>query len=305
MKNPASYLNEAWLDKLPRLEAALDGRFAFAVQADTHFFDIESDKQLYNLKALAHLYPLDFIANLGDMIRGYFKDKEGNTPEKMQAAMDELSMRYTTDAPCPVLLTIGNHDANQLWCQHYGNAGQMITEQDHHEKYIKPIKAINGDNMVTNGESNYYYVDFPSHKIRVIMLNSTDAKFSEGFSDIYVFTNEQIEWFKNSALKTDYNVLVMTHCPLRGDFPNHSLCCTGGEQIAEAVEEFIAAGGRFIAYMYGHVHTCHHLTDKNERLHMSFKNGAHIAEVVLIDTDKKTIDTVYLGGEEADRHLKF
>lgn len=305
MENPISYLHDSWLEKLPKLEASLDGRFVFAVQADTHYFDIEDGKQLYNLMALGHLYPMNFVANLGDMIRGYFKDREGNTPEKMQAAMDELSHRYTTDAPCPVLLTIGNHDANQLWCQHYGEASQMITEYDHYEKYIKPIKAINGDNMVTDGESNYYYVDFPSHKIRVIMLNSTDAKFSEGYAETYVFTDKQIEWFKEKALKTDYAVLVMSHSPIRGDFESHPCGCIGGDQISEAVEDFIAAGGNFIAYMCGHVHISHQLTDKNGRLHISFTNGANIAEVVWIDTEKKTIDTLFLGKEPSERHLTY
>ena len=305
MENPISYLHDSWVENLPRLEELLDSRFVFAVQADTHFFDIEDNKQLNNLMALGHLYPMNFVANLGDMIRGYFKDKEGNTPEKMQAAMEELSRRYTTDAPCPVLLTIGNHDANQLWCQYYGEASQMITEYDHYENYIKPIKAINGDNMGTDGESNYYYVDFPSHKIRVIMLNSTDAEFSKGFADTFVFTDKQINWFKQTALKTDYAVLVMTHCPIRGDFPEHLGGCVGGEQIAEAVEDFIAAGGHFIAYMYGHVHIRHELTDKNGRLHMSFRSSASVAEVVWIDTEKKTIDTLLLSKEPSERHLRY
>ena len=56
-----------------------------------------------------------------------------------------------------------------------------------------------------------------------------------------------------------------------------------------------AAGGDFIAYMYGHVHNSQADTvDQNGRLHMIFQHGGANGEVVFIDTNERTIRTVGL-----------
>ena len=46
------------------------------------------------------------------------------------------------------------------------------------------------------------------------------------------------------------------------------------------------------------------MRDENGRLHISFKNGAHIAEAVTIDPKERTIRTIGLGNIES-REFKY
>lgn len=289
------FLPQNWKSEIETARAGISGKFAFAIQTDTHFSELSSPLSCYNLKALSHFVDLDFFANLGDLTRGYM-DVVVNTPEKMRAAMDEAVHRYVEDANCPVMITVGNHDCNHLWCQLHGDVSQLITEKEHFSRITAPLLRHNGARMVTDGESNYYYMDFDTHKIRVIMLNSTDGEFTKGYSERAIFSDRQVKWFAQNALDTDYSVLVMMHIPLIPEFPgNDSSKSINREKILAAVEAFIARGGNFIAYLYGHTHNQHDLTDENGRLHVSFKSGGHIAELVTVDTTSRTIETLPLG----------
>lgn len=294
-KRLSVHLPESWNKGIEQANASKNTLFSFAIQTDTHFSELSSAKACLNLKALSHFVDLAFFANLGDLTRGYM-DVVVNTPEKMRAAMDEAVNRYVEDANCPVLITMGNHDCNHLWCQLHGDVSQLITEKEHFSRVTARLLAHNGDRMVTDGERNYSYMDFHDHKIRVVMLNSTDGEFTKGYSERAMISERQAEWFKTVALETDYAVLVMMHIPLFPDFPgNDSSNIINREKILEAVEEFIKNGGNFIAYMYGHTHNPHHITDQNGRLHISFRGGGHIAEMVRIDTEHRVIDTIPFG----------
>lgn len=295
------FINDKWKEKSSELEKAVDGGFCFAVQSDTHFSVTSNEKDALNLKALSHFIPIKFYANLGDYIKGYFKGEVGkidNTPDKTMRSLIEITHRYLDDANCPVLITFGNHDTNQLWCKNYGRADQQLTQADHHEQVIAKIQAHNGSSMVADGDSNYYYVDFINDNIRVIMINTTDGCYESEFDSTSQISARQLDWFENVALNTSLSVVVMLHIPLIPEFPgNDGSKIAGGEKLLSAVEKFIADGGDFIAYFNGHTHNQADLTDENGRLHISFQNGGHLAEVVRIDTEKRTIETVGLGNE--------
>ena len=296
------YIPASWEDGLRALAEAPMGGFTFAVQTDTHFSVNSNDQQANCLKALSHFVPLDFYANFGDYIKGYFMKEIGkieNTPDKTMYSLKELTRRYLEDANCPVLVTFGNHDTNQLWCKHYGTADQQLTQADHREQVIDKIKAHNGDRMVTDGQSNYYYVDFPKDDVRMIMLNTTDGQYEAEFGNTAMLSDRQIEWLRDEALNTTAQVFVVCHVPLIKEFPGNDGSDVKNSALArKAVEEFIQKGGRFIVYLCGHTHIQASLTDENGRLHISFKNGGGIAEVVTLDTDNKKITTRGLGAVE-------
>ena len=84
--------------------------------------------------------------------------------------------------------------------------------------------------------------------------------------------------------------------PLIKDFPgNDGSAVINGDAVREAVEEFIKNGGKFTLYLNGHTHNQAEMVDENGRLHVSFKNGGHFAEVVRLNTEKRTVETVGLG----------
>ena len=306
------FVPDAWKTRVEQLAFGDEDTFIFAVQTDTHFSIANNDSAVNNVKALSHFMPLDFIANTGDLVKGYMEVNE-NSPENTRNSMKELVRRYTEDVNCPVLLTFGNHDTNQIWSKEHGAATDQLTRADHYEMVTSKLKEVNNDKligvgegaMVTDGESNYYYVDFHHDRIRVIMLNSTDGDYSTEFASLSTISNEQAEWFRNEALYTNYSVIVMIHIPLLKYFPgNESWSVVNSHKITLAVNEFVAAGGDFIAYMYGHTHTQSHLVDRDGRLHVSFKSGANRAELVTVDTDARRIITYGLGDVE-DREFDY
>ena len=302
------YMPAAWLAKLPGIAPNISdkGTFAFAVQTDTHYtIDSTYQQTMRCLKAITHYLPLDFIANTGDLIKGY-QAVEENTPEKSVASMRELLNRYTEDVNSPVLLTFGNHDTNQIWCKQNGTPADQIDQQDFYDLVIRDLQQVNGENMVTNGESAYYYMDFPRDSIRVIMLNSSDGDYETSFGSLSKFRDEQVAWFRDVALDTEYSVIVMTHVPLLSSFPgNEKWTVTNGDAVLSAVNAFVADGGDFIAYMYGHTHNQSDMVDSNGRLHISFAKGQVEAEIVTVDTFSREIVTYGLVDKIADRHFYY
>lgn len=311
-KKMKSFLPADWQTKLPSITPNISdkGTFAFAVQTDTHYTvtgTMGTYKNTMNcVKALTHFLPLDFIANTGDLIRGY-QAVEENTPENSLASMRELVRRYTEDVNSPVLLTFGNHDTNQIWSKQNGQPSDQFNQQDFYDLVIRDLQEHNGENMVTNGESAYYYVDFPQDKIRVIMLNTSDGDYENTFGDLAEISNEQTAWFCNVALDTDYSVLVMMHVPLLTTFPggSDSWQIANSYTIRSAVNTFIENGGDFIAYMYGHTHEQSDMVDIDGRLHISFASGSLQAEVVTIDTFSREIVTYGLGKDIKDRSFNY
>ena len=302
-----AFINESWKEKMSELEALNPQNFNFAVQSDTHYSTLNPGNTANNIKALSHLIPLAFYANLGDYIKGYFMGEAGksdNTPELTMTSLKELTARYLDGASCPVLITFGNHDTNALWCKNYGKATQQLTKKDHYEQVISKVKAHNGQAMVNDGESNYYYVDFPADGVRMIMLNTTDGNYEESFDSTTVIGERQLEWFEKVALDTKFHIIVASHIPFYKEFPGNDGAPKNAECVLSAVENFIKSGGNFVAYLCGHNHIQADMVDVNGRLHVSFKNGGHIAEVLSIDTKKREINTVGLGKIES-RSFKY
>ena len=297
------YLPPNWQFKISSFYQSKGKCFCMTVQTDTHSFDRNDTSYGNNAKAVAVFTNSDVLINLGDMIRGY-KYPEDNT-ENLRGCMDDLVRRYTENCPCPVLMAIGNHDHNGMWCKLNG-VDDLITKKEHFDRVQKPLHAHNGAAMVTDGgnvggDSLYSYVDLEKHNVRVIMVDSTDD--GENFNGFKV-SERQLWWLENVALKTEKQVIVMTHTPFFVEFPNAGNRVTNGDRVMETVERFVADGGKFIAYLYGHTHGQSAVIDENGRRHMSFVNGGSSAELVMIDTQSRTIKTIGFGNS-ADRSLHF
>lgn len=302
-KSYYSYLYDSWRQKVDEINNAQGDDFTFLVHTDPHFW-VESGKQAVNsAKALSHYVDLDFIAVPGDLIRGYAYDQDNQV--NAYQSLEELTRRYTENVNCPVLMTFGNHDTNAMWCKEFGTADMQINQYDHYFTVTEKLKELNGTNMVGEEFCNYYYMDFPDFGIRVVMLNTTDGDYLDKYDSLSTISPRQREWFRDKALDTDLSVLVMTHIPLLAEFPENSSAPVGSKEILDAVESFVAAGGDFIAYMCGHVHTQESMVDQNQRLHISFHGGATVGEVVFIDPANRTIRTVGVGKHPESRSFTY
>lgn len=304
-------MKEELIEKLPEnwREAALKlikeepKGFVFAVQSDSHFAG-NNDEIGNNINTLSKIIDMQFYAHLGDIIRGY-EDPVLDAPENMRECMDEMVRRYTNNGVCPALMAIGNHDTNVMWYDKYGDEKGFITEIEHYERVMKPLKEYNGDKMVIKGRDTYYYMDFPDANIRVIVLNTINQAFSKGiYKGGFIISEEQIKWFREEALNTTNSVIVMSHTPLSTVLPKNN-CSKNSEIIREEVEKFISVGGNFIAYFCGHVHEQYAEYDENGRLHISFCLGCSRCEVVSLDLENRILNTQGFGTAKSRTGIKF
>ncbi len=291
---------EKYIDEVNDLKK---GKFAFAIQTDTHVdLDNSTGKNWSdidvgnNVRIFAEKTNLDFFANLGDMIEGYPRD----TTEDMKKDMKELVRRYTEGAKCPVLTAIGNHDNNHMWAEK--NGGEEISYSELLENIIHPIKTTS-DKFVFSGNVAYYYIDFD--KVRAIVLNTQD---SPNTTSNFIIDDKQIEWFKTEALDTDKAVIIMCHTPLLDELSHNKV--KNSEKILDALYEFKNSGKTVIGGFYGHNHEQKHIVE-NEILHVTFEKLGTRAEVVIVDLENRKIKTKAVGAVEKydttiyDRQFEF
>ena len=290
-----AYLPRNWQLRVSGVKENRGDRFLMILQTDTHAFNRWDTLYGNNVKAATVFSGADLTVNLGDIIRGYKYDDD-NT-DNLRGCMDDLTRRYTEGNAAPVLMAIGNHDHNGMWCK-LNEIDDLITKQEHFDRVQKPLHAHNGARMVTDegnvcGDSLYSYIDFEKYHIRVVLVDTTDngAEFSN-----FKVSERQLWWLENVALMTDKHVIIMTHTPFFVEFPDAGNRVPNGDRVMALVEQFIAAGGHFVAYLYGHTHKQSAVVDENGRRHMSFQNGGNNAEAVMIDTQSRTIETVGFGG---------
>lgn len=170
---------------------------------------------------------------------------------------DMCESRFSDDASFITdkgfLLCIGNHDA--LSDPTGWDWTQMATQQQLYNKFLANIASW-GATYTQN--ITYYYKDYTSKGIRLIVLNN-----SVSTEDMEV----QLEWLTNilnDAITNNLSVIIAMHYhPSNAQkidsnftrldkelFPQSS-----GGAIPYRVQQFIQGGGQFICYLVGHEHS--------------------------------------------------
>ena len=279
----AEKLPTAWQSKIEDINTAKGEKFTFAVQTDTHYYIGYGDTSAYNFKLLTNYVGFDFVTNLGDVIRGY-ADETIDSDVNMRKAMTDIMHRYVTGISCPLMIAMGNHDTNVMWANAF--AGTPFTFAEVWGRIFRPSFNTNVK-AVTQTGLMYYYTDYDD--VRVIVLNTQDGA-NQGFG----IGSEQLAWFTNTALNTDKWVLVMSHVPLVDGWSVSSNYVSSYADIVTALQAFKTNGGKVIGCMSGHTHTQENKT-VDGILYVTFRNGADLAEVVMVDLENKTIGTIPVG----------
>ena len=259
--------------------------FTFCVQTDTHFSKTNEDESIFsngieNLVDLTNTVSFDYICNLGDIVQGYQNDSIATTRNDLTYVVSKYK-----DSKCPALLTIGNHDCNSQSIV----SSEIITND---ELYARVIKATaTTTDIVQNNESIYYYKDFEN--FRVVMLNSQDG----ANSSFYNFSDSQIEWFENVALKTNKDIIVMCHAGLNSQISDD--VPTNSDRIINALKEYQTSGGKVVGIFSGHQHARNQFKIDGIN-HISFINKCDRADVVYVDYVNKTIKTKMIGNFISD-----
>lgn len=201
-----------------------------ATIADAHWqeegatiFDGYTAKSLehYQWCALSTLYNhADALIALGDNING--DEPTGRLNITLMHVRAMLQTKYVRTA---MFMIRGNHD---------NGAGHQNTEGESADEVLDDNAIKNGFGTklnyydeVRDGDSLYFYKDFPDKKVRIIGLDSNDIPIEKKDSNGHYaydtntagFRAQQLNWFANKALMLPDNtwqVVVFFHIP----FPN-------------------------------------------------------------------------------------
>lgn len=283
-------LPSSWESKLETLRLAKGNKFVFGVQTDTHYTIVNDGIDMGNdIKQITKTVGVDFIANLGDIIRGY-ATVNVDDPTHARESYTEIMKRYVNGVCCPFLFAVGNHDKGTMWAESAGDPSLIFSLGEIYSRAIALSKNTL-KNESFDGRSLYYFVDFEDSGIRVIVLNTTDASGYDNFN----ISQKQCDWFSNTALNTSHSVIVMGHSPLEGTWGTMLFnAVTNGDVIMAALRSFKSNGGEVIGCFWGHTHVQVSET-VNGILHVAF-TYRDTAEFVMIDKDNKSISTIGFGG---------
>lgn len=267
-------------------------RFKIVHISDAHISRSSADNQPKspaNLKQAVEFANLDkarinAMVATGDFINAKATDDKSTAITYYEGFVNNY---YTIKNAIPSFVCTGNHDANML---SESSDGYLSKSDIHSLLFNKQNYAISQP----TGE-NYYYADIKDSQgntFRIIGLDNTDQEaFDYNTLNAVCFTQKQIDWLVNTALKenmTDkHHVIILNHHPLQEYSKDGSTYMSSGyhlygpTMIPAIVNAFIqrktlvktykstykpmseiavnadftTAKGEFICYMGGHTHT--------------------------------------------------
>ena len=221
---------------------ASNGVLEFAYATDTHYHSrekkapyTETPKHMREMAKVAKELKLDFVANGGDMVNGA-KPRAENVSDMREV----INAMATSDLP--VFATIGNHDDGVFWSLHnYAKSDISIitTNDDWHNACVKDVALGRGAVGDKNfDKANYFYMDFPESKIRVITLAMCEnpmtigknGRFEIDSCGLLGISARQLDWLTHQALNfsdkpdaQEWAVMFISHTEIAKNMPNGPL----------------------------------------------------------------------------------
>ncbi|MDY8106047.1 hypothetical protein [Pediococcus pentosaceus] len=228
---PVSAGNKTALDNL---KTSIDeNKFNMVFITDTHYAqqsELDNYAPGYAVDHLNHALYLDDNVDViiagGDNIDGHNNSYPGILNDQKKFAIELL---YGSNNHADKFALKGNHDDGswRLYAYREGN----LTYQNSTPETI-PFAQFRTDYQNAdllfeehrNGDSNYFYKDYPEKKVRIVGLDSNDTPEDKLTSDgglKYVGINymgyrqAQLDWIANTALQNvpeNYTTIIIGHC---------------------------------------------------------------------------------------------
>ncbi|MGK4034600.1 phage baseplate upper protein [Pediococcus acidilactici] len=229
-------VSDGYRSAIENLRAGIDDSlFNFTFITDAHYGrwdktyteNIKNTLGIDNLNtALAMDGAVDAIISGGDNIDGWTDGLDEMLYETKEYATDML---FETDNKSDKFILKGNHDdaSGRLLDWYRGNRGlvydsapAVIKNQQIQDDYCNAELLFNEKRQ---GDSNYFYKDYPDKKIRLIGLDSNDTPDNilgdDGAPKYYGighmgFQETQLKWLAEIALKNvpkDYTTVIVAH----------------------------------------------------------------------------------------------
>lgn len=224
------------------LDECTQKSLVFAVLSDSHYNGSNNTKNtIKNIGAVNSKYKLDGVYHLGDIVNG--------DSEKVitTALISEVRNGLYEVNPESYLIT-GNHDDNSFTSIDSHPHQYTKAEQYSIMCRYKDVDVERPSNKL------YWYKDYHSFGVRVVCLDSHMGEGTNGYGSSWGYPIEVVNWVRDVALKTEHQVLFMTHIPLTADYNAYQSETVNAEELRSVITDFINEGGTVIGFIHGHTH---------------------------------------------------
>lgn len=234
---PASTIQEAYKSGIDRTKSKIKSDdFNIGFITDTHWeenYDANRPYAAYGrtkyYDSLNHLSNIQQLDGLVDtFICGGDNTESGSRSLDVIKKQSEIFALKASTVESDHFMLLGNHDQGSSRLINYGYKKDQLPLDDYiHQDEIKELWSINDNENgeLRDGDSLYFYKDYPDKKIRLIGINTSDdpeIKTDGGYEKyipiwLHTVRQKQLDWLANTALQNvpeDYHVLVFGHAHL-------------------------------------------------------------------------------------------
>ena len=198
-----------------------EGLYTFAYLTDLHFQEQSKPYQNSDITEKQLQYFLALDGKVDSLVLGgdNFHATLGSHSQNLARTKAYINFMKEHINQSDLHISIGNHDDGG------GDAYTRLTST-----YIKRsefhniIYKQNKYSHTTVENKTYAFKDYPSKKIRHIILDSEDINdalydgtMATSTQNTHVYSQEQLNWLANTALQNvpaEYTVVITTHCPI-------------------------------------------------------------------------------------------
>lgn len=245
---PDSTLQEAYKAGIDRTKSKMKSTdFNIGFITDTHWEENYNASRPYaaygrtkyydSLNHLSNIQRLDGLVDT--FICGGDNTESGSRSLDVIKKQSEIFALKASTVESDHFMLLGNHDQGSSRLINYGYEKDQLPFDDYiHQDDIKELWSINDNENgeLRDGDSLYFYKDYPDKKIRLIGINTNDdpeIKTDGGYEKylpiwLEAVRQKQLDWLANTALQNvpeDYHVVVFGHAhldpSLDGSNPNN------------------------------------------------------------------------------------
>ena len=246
---PVYFENEAQDCKDKIIAAQTSASLVIGVATDSHYgcsYPNNWDDTYATLKRVNELVHFDMFFHLGDMVHG--DDPKAETITQLNL------MKHNMESINPdVHLLSGNHDNNYFYYDSTGKTNGLLTKQ---EKYSIYAYQKDADGRLAN--TSCFYKDIEQLNLRVIGLDGTMGDNYYATNSAWGYTDEVINWVRDTALNTSKHVVFFSHVPCTTEYDyggsSGGVVVVNGVNLRTIIENFISNGGIVVGFFHGHTH---------------------------------------------------